>query len=808
MRIPPPSHRITQAPTGPGLNVDAPIERRRIQIRGAVQGVGFRPFIYRLATDLGLAGAVWNGPEGLTIEVEGIHSRLDIFLRRVERERPTHGVIDRIDCTRLAPTGADRFEIRESDLAGAREAWVLPDLATCADCLKEIFDPRNRRYRYPFTNCTRCGPRFSIIEALPYDRAHTAMRRFPLCAGCRAEYDDPSDRRFHAEAIVCPACGPSLQLWDGKGKQIASDDSALREAAETIRIGKIVAVKGLGGFHLIVDARNKEAVRQLRRRKGREGKPFALMFPTLESIKTACQVLELEARLLLSPEAPIVLLKKIAPSVSPDIPSLGIMLPYTPLHHLLMSELAFPVVATSGNRSDEPICTDEQEALHRLDGIADLFLVHNRPIVSHVDDSIVRVIAGRPMILRRARGYASLPISTGPDRSPRSLLAVGGHLKNTVALSEGKTITVSQHIGDLDTPQADATFRKVISDLTRLHGRPSTTLICDTHPDYHSTQFAQATGPPLIHVQHHYAHVLSCMGDNELDAPLLGVAWDGSGYGSDGTLWGGEFLKITETSFVRSAHLRPFRLPGGERAIKEPRRAAIGLLYECFKEDLFKPKGDRVDLRALPLRTFSETERLLLKQILARGFQASLTSSAGRLFDAVASLLDLRQTTRFEGEAAMALEYAAEGFETEETYPFRIVDCGLRNEKFSDSELRAPNSPLVIDWSPMISSILADLERFSLTGRIAAIFHNTLTELIVETAKRIGEERVLLTGGCFQNKRLTERTIKRLREEGFQPYWHQRIPPNDGGLALGQILAAIRSDGRGEAAPRLPPPVL
>lgn len=751
-----------------------PIERRRIQLRGLLQGVGFRPFVFRLATDLGLSGAVWNRPEGVTIEIEGARPSLEVFLHRIEQERPVHAVIDQIDSTPLDPIGEARFEIRESDRAGVRETSVPPDLATCADCLRETLDSANRRYRYPFTNCTDCGPRFSMIELLPYDRINTTMRKFPLCGECRNEYENRSDRRFHAEPNACPACGPHLELWEPDGSVRASHDPALRAAADALRQGKIVAVKGLGGFHLMVDARNEEAVQRLRQRKIREAKPFALMFPTLASVGTVCRLSELEARLLLSPESPIVLLKKSVPSaiafsVAPDNPYLGVLLPYTPLHHLLMSELGFPVVATSGNRSEEPICTDENDALRRLAGIADLFLVHNRPIVRPLDDSVVRVIAERPLILRRARGYAPLSFQIETDRS---LLAVGGHLKNTVAISAGGKITLSQHLGDLENAETDQTFRQAIADQKKLYHHSPDAVVCDLHPDYRSTQFARETGLPLHPVQHHYAHLLSCMAEHRLEGPLLGIAWDGSGLGPDGTLWGGEFLKIDERSFQRAAHFRTFRLPGGERAMREPRRSALGLLYEQLGGRAFEGRA--------ALSAFNAEERRILKKMLETGLNAPLTSSAGRLFDAVASLLGLRQTSRFEGEAAMALEFACEGIGTEEAYPFRILEC------------RTPKVPLIIDWAPLIEAILGDLEHSRPIGEIAALFHNTLSEIILSVAQRIGEEKVVLTGGCFQNKVLTERAIARLTAEGFQPYRHQQIPPNDGGLAVGQILAALR----------------
>jgi hydrogenase maturation protein HypF len=537
----------------------------------------------------------------------------------------------------------------------------------------------------------------------------------------------------------------------------------------------------------MVDAENDQAVVRLRERKHREEKPFALMLPSMESIRIDCQVSDLEERLLLSPESPIVLLHRsvaphpsrltphagIAPSVAPGNPYLGIMLPYTPLHHLLMKELGLPVVATSGNRSDEPICTDEHDAVKRLDGLADLFLIHNRPIVRPIDDSIVRIMMGRELMLRRARGYAPLPIHL--NEPVPSVLAVGGHLKNSVALTAGNNIFISQHIGDLETKEAYEAFRKVITSFRTLYHTQPERIVCDMHPDYRSTQYARDQGVPLATVQHHYAHVASCMVENELDGPVLGVAWDGSGYGTDGTIWGGEFLLTDETGFRRVASFRKFRLPGGAFAVKEPRRTAAGLLYEIMGDRLF----DRDDLSLF--QSFAPSERKTLRTMLVRGIQSPWTSSAGRLFDAVASIVGLRPRVSFEGQAAMELEFAIGNERTEEAYPFKIS-----NLKFQMDGL------LIIDWEPMISGILDDITRNVSVAILSARFHNTLAEIILEIAKRVGEERIVLTGGCFQNKYLTEQAVHRLKAAGFRPYWHQRVPPNDGGIALGQVFAALR----------------
>ncbi len=754
-------------------------ERLRVAIRGAVQGVGFRPFVYRLATELGLAGWVSNSAQGVFVEVEGPSSSLRTFLVRLQGERPPRSSIQSLEPSFLAPAGFETFEIRPSDGSGDRTALVLPDIATCDDCLREIFDPADRRYLYPFTNCTNCGPRYSIIQALPYDRPNTTMARFTMCGACREEYENPRDRRFHAQPNACPSCGPHLELWDAAGGVLATHHAALDAAAEAIRRGRIVAVKGIGGFHLMAHAGDEDAVRRLRSRKHREEKPLAIMAPYVDWIKATCEVSSLEERLLSSAESPIVLLRRRrerhptdaapAPSVAPGNPSLGVMLPYTPLHRILLRELGIPVVATSGNLSDEPICTDEREALTRLGSIADLFLVHDRPIARHVDDSVAHVLLGREMLLRRARGYAPLPVAVRRPLPP--LLAVGAHLKSTVAVARHTDVFVSQHIGDLETAQALEAFRRVRDDLLRLYDLKPAAIACDAHPDYLSTRHAGDAGLPVVRVQHHYAHVLSCMGENAIEAPALGVSWDGTGYGLDGTIWGGEFLRITDVGFQRAAHLRPFRLPGGEQAVKEPRRSAIGVLHE-MQGDAWAARDDLI-----PVRAFEPRDRKLLAAALARRINAPVTSSAGRLFDAVAALIGMRLVTQFEGQAAMELEWAIGETMTEEAYPFDIAP---------------KDGILVLDWQPVIDALLADVARGAAPGMMAARFHNALAEAIVRVAERIGERTVVLTGGCFQNRYLTERTVDRLRRAGHAPYWHQRMPPNDGGIALGQILAAAR----------------
>ena len=748
----------------------AQLKRMRIVIRGAVQGVGFRPFIYRLATRAGLPGWVINSAQGVFIEVEGEEAALREFLVRIEQEKPAIAHIKSLEAVYLDAVGFDGFEIRES-AGGEKTALILPDIATCPDCLREVNDPSDRRFRYPFTNCTNCGPRFTIIEALPYDRPRTTMKKFAMCEECAREYHDPEDRRFHAQPNACPVCGPHLELWDPAGAVPATHNQALEQAADAIRDGEIVAVKGLGGFHLMVDARNEAAVTRLRLRKHREEKPFALMFPSRELAAEYCHISEVEDRLLRSPESPIVLLeakpdRPLAPSIAPKNPYLGIMLPYTPLHHLLMQELGFPVVATSGNLSEEPICTDEHEALARLTGIADVCLVHDRPIVRHVDDSIVREMAGREMVLRRARGFAPLPVHVNQELP--AIAAFGAHQKNTIAISVGPQVFISQHIGDLENEASFSAFQKVIKAFHEMYELNPAAVACDLHPDYVSTRYALARAAGAIPIQHHYAHVLSCMAENHLQGPVLGVAFDGSGFGTDATVWGGEFLRVSDDGFERVAHLKTFKLPGGEKAVREPRRVALAMLYEIFGDKAFA-------MDAPTIRAFTSAELNVLRAMIKRDLNSPRTSSMGRLFDAVASLAGLRQTCSFEGQAAMELEYAAQSA-TEDAYPFEIQDSG------------SLKLPLVCDWRPLVKAILEDSS--TSVGRIAKKFHNTMAQMVAEIAQRIGEQKVILTGGCFQNRQLTEACIRTLQEAGFQVYWHQRVPPNDGGISLGQVMGA------------------
>lgn len=760
----------------------SPRERVRLRIGGVVQGVGFRPSVYRRAQELGVAGFVANSPAGVTIEAEGARETLADFVRQVVESPPDGARVVDVQVESLAPVGEVEFEVRASVLEGERTAVVLPDLATCEDCLRELFDPADRRFRYPFTNCTHCGPRHSIVEDLPYDRARTSMRGFPMCSSCQAEYRNPADRRFHAEPNACPNCGPRLELWGGSGEALAERDPALLATAAALRDGAIVAVKGLGGFHLVVDARNESAVRRLRERKVRDEKPFAVLFPALAAVEALCAVGDEERRLLTSPQRPIVLLRRtagaLAEAVAPSNPFIGAMLPYTPLHHLLLAELRCPVVATSGNRSDEPIVTDECDARSRLLGIADLFLVHDRPIVRAIDDSVARIVAGRPMILRRARGFAPSAVVEQP--MPAGIVALGGHLKSAIAHTHAGGVVLGQHLGDLDTPLARDAYDRARDDVVRLHAVRPRLVVRDDHPGYHSSRVAEASGLPVVVVQHHVAHVAACMAEHGLAAPVLGVAWDGTGLGTDGTIWGGEFLRITDTGWRRVAHLRTFRLPGGEAAVREPRRSAIGLMFEVGGREALS----MTDLA--PVASFSERERATLAAMLERGLNAPVTSSAGRLFDAISALAGLGLHSTYEGQAATRLEWAgahADGAPPR-SYEFPVVD-------------RADRTPMVVDWEPALREILADVRRGTPAGEIARALHGGLAAAIAEVAARVGDASVVLSGGCFQNALLTETAIAQLRGRGLTPWWHQSVPPNDGGLALGQAVWAARSTGRG-----------
>lgn len=740
-------------------------KRLRISIGGAVQGVGFRPFVHRLASELQLSGWVRNSGTGVFCEVEG--AAVERFLERLEREGPGNAVITGIESDEISTCGGADFEILPSESEGALEAQVMPDLATCPECLREILDPANRRYRYPFTNCTRCGPRFSILERIPYDRPNTTMRGFTMCPACEAEYRDPADRRFHAQPNACPECGPQIWLTDGGGRRLSERDDALREAVAALRDGMILAVKGIGGFHLLTPSINAEAVRRLRERKRRGDKPFAVMYPSLALVRRDCEVSDVEARLLESAAAPIVLLHRwthsgVCHAVAPGNPDLGVLLPYSPLHHLLLRELGEPVVATSGNLSDEPICFENDEALVRLGKIADRFLMHDRPIRRPVDDSVACEVAGREMVLRRSRGYAPLPLPLAGESS-EATLAVGTDLKNTVAWARGGQVWLSQHLGDLGTEPSLEAHSRMLEDLPALYPGDVGCVAHDLHPDYHSTRQAQGIAQAhSLAVQHHHAHILACMAEHGLQGECLGVAWDGTGYGTDGTIWGGEFLLINKGGFERHNWLRPFPLPGGEKAVREPRFTALGLLHEAG----LSAEGLAVE------DAFEESELALTRSMLEREVNCPRTSSMGRLFDGLAAVLGLRFKNRFEGEAAMSLEFAARGWVDDFMYPV--------------------HSACPIDWAPMLAALRVDLLAGCEVGLMAARFHRWLVEMLIDVARRAGQKTVVLSGGCFQNRALLEMAVARLRDEAFDVYWPRQVPPNDGGIALGQAVAAAR----------------
>ncbi|MBF0385987.1 MAG: carbamoyltransferase HypF [Candidatus Omnitrophica bacterium] len=753
-----------------------PKKRVRINIKGAVQGVGFRPFIFNLAQKLNLKGFVSNNPVGVLIEAEGEKKPLEEFIKVIPRKCPAASKITAIDCKYLKGVGYGEFVIKVSGRKSEKSVLVLPDIATCPQCLKEIFDKNNIRYLYPFTNCTLCGPRFSIIEKLPYDRKNTSMKTFKMCGDCREEYDNPRDRRFHAQPNACHACGPQLCLIDEKGKPLAFKDEALKLCIQAIKQGKIIALKGLGGFQIIVDAKNERSVRALRERKHREEKPFALMFPDIESVRKFCRVSSTEEKLLNSAEAPIVILEKLAikkdfyQPIAPGNPCLGVMLPYTPLHHILMRNLKIPIVATSGNLSDEVICYEDDEALQRLKGIADLFLIHDRRIVRHVDDSIVRVVNSKAMVLRRSRGFAPLGIQI-KNEIP-GILAVGAHLKNTFAVNIKNHVFISQHIGDLETKQTFEVYKQTIAAFKDLYRPKIEAVACDMHPNYLSSRFAQEEGKHLIKIQHHHAHIVSCMAENKLNEEVLGIAWDGTGLGEKEEIWGGEFLSANLKDFKRVGCFRPFALPGGELAVKEPIRSALSLLFEVFKDKA-------VTLNLPFLKSINPNLARFIIEMLKKDINSPRTTSVGRLFDGVSALIGLSKRSFFEGQPAIMLEHAIEGHKSNSFYPFQIRDRIFGSQKIYEA-----------DWEGLIKGIIADLRKKRPVKLISVKFHNTLVEIAVKIAGLINMKKIVLSGGCFQNKYLTERLVKRLKVEGFSVYCHKEVPPNDGGISLGQLVCA------------------
>lgn len=744
--------------------------RLSLEVQGVVQGVGFRPFVYRLAVARGLTGWVRNRPDGVEVEVQGIQAALDDFLRALKEEKPAPARIHAIG-TQAIPEATSEcgFSIRPSGASADTKPSVPADLALCPDCALEMDTPGERRFGYPFTNCTYCGPRYSIIAGLPYDRPRTAMGGFRLCDACRAQYEDPADRRFHAQPIACPECGPKVSLVDARGVVRGEGQAALHEAAADLRAGRVLALKGLGGYQLLVDATSAEAVALLRARKHREEKPFAVMFPDLESLRRTCDVSGEEEEILQSAEAPILLLARrgggVRAEVAPGNPNLGAFLPYTPLHRLLLGLVARPLVCTSGNLSDEPMCIDDQDALERLQGIADSFLGHDRPVLRPVDDSVGRVEGGQLRLLRRARGFAPLPLPVRYEGPP--VLAFGGHLKSTITLLAHGQAVVSQHLGDLDTPQGTALLARTVDDLLDFFNAEPVGLACDLHPDYASTKLAEKTarerGLPLVRVQHHHAHVAACAAELGLRDPLLGLAWDGSGYGPDGTVWGGEALRVEGPRFTRDGHLRTFPLPGGERAVREPRRSALGLCWELL--------GDVSEAANL----FGPGELSPLCTMLEKGLNSPRTSSMGRLFDATAALVGIRVGTGFEGQAAMALEFAASSSNDDGAYAFELTQG-------------------VAEPTPLLHELITDRRRGVEPARMARRFHAALADLAVSFANQAGLTDVVLTGGCFQNRLLAAFCTARLEEKGFRVHRPALYPPNDGGISLGQAWVAAQLD--------------
>ena len=765
------------------------MDRRAIAVSGIVQGVGFRPYVYGLASRLHLNGFIKNLTGGVLIEVEGEPGTLDDFLTELTAQPPPLAQIDAVHWSSRRPSGERSFRIEpsEADAAGAGAGTVLiaPDVATCDDCLAELFDPRDRRYRYPFLNCTNCGPRLTIITGSPYDRSRTTMTRFPLCPACRAEYDDPADRRFHAQPIACPDCGPRLAAFDAEGQPIATGDP-LGHAASALRRGRIAALKGLGGYHLACDAADENAVGALRRRKHRDEKPFALMVADLEAARELVALDRVEEALLLSPRRPIVLLRRrpearVAAGVAPRSPWLGVMLPHTPLHHLLLRAVAgTPLVMTSGNRSDEPIAYEDRDARERLAGIADLFLVHDRPIHMRCDDSVTRALAGAEQPIRRARGEAPRPISL-PVACRRPILALGGQLKAAFALGRGREAILSHHLGDLDHYEAYRAYVAAIAHYQRLFGFRPELFVHDLHPDYLSTRYARehAGACPAVAVQHHHAHLASGMAEHGLDEPVIGVIFDGSGHGTDGTIWGGEFLIGDYRGVRRAAHFRPVAMPGGEQAIREPWRMAAAYLADAGAGD-FAPLSGRVPPSALAA----------VVRMIERRFNAPLTTSAGRLFDAVAALAGNTRRVSYEGQAAVELEWLATGRPPDGHYPFEIDETRVGD---------GGDGPLAIDARATIRAVAEEAARGLDPAVIARRFHSTVVEVIARVCARLrresGRDAVVLSGGVFLNALLTTEVVARLAGDGFRVFPHRRVPPNDGGLCLGQLaVASARED--------------
>jgi len=733
--------------------------RVRIQLRGIVQGVGFRPFVHHLASRFGLGGYVLNSSAGVIVEVEGDRAAVDEFVESVRKEAPPLAWIQELQVTELEALGEFEFTIRASLAETGEFALISPDVATCPECLGDVADPSNRRFGYPFTNCTNCGPRYTIIRDIPYDRPKTTMAEFRMCAACQAEYDDPGNRRFHAQPNACPVCGPQLS-------------GPIEEARRRLAAGEILAIRGLGGFHLACDARNADAVERLRARKKRSDKPFALMVRDLAAAEAICEVSEADREALVSARRPIVISRrrpklKLAPTgIAPGNRTLGVMLPYTPLHHLLFTGAPYDaLVMTSGNLSEEPIVVSNQEARERLGGVADWFLTHNRDIYMRTDDSVVRTFEGRERLMRRSRGYAPQTLDLG--RTVPELLACGGELKNAFCLTKGRHAILSQHIGDLENYETLVFFEETLANLKKLFRVEPKAVAHDLHPLYLSTKYALELPGPKIGVQHHHAHIASCMAENGLSGEVIGVAFDGTGYGTDGAIWGGEFLVAGYGGFIRRAHLRYVALAGGDAAVREPWRSALGYLTDAFGGDV-------------PFNGATEDRVRVVRRMIATGANTVPTSSCGRLFDAVAAIIGLRREVNFEGQAAIELEMIAEDG-NQDRYPFAIADT----------------DPWQVDFRPAIECIAAEAAPDRERAAISAKFHNTLAEATVEVCRRIAREtglqRVCLSGGTFQNMRLLASVVAGLRSHGLEVYLHARVPPNDGGIALGQAAIAAES---------------
>jgi hydrogenase maturation protein HypF len=759
--------------------------RRQIEVSGIVQGVGFRPYVYRLATGRHLRGTIRNTSAGVTIEIQGPAETVQDFVESLPADAPPLARITSVTVHDVPCNGDQDFCIVHSREGEEVRTLISPDVAVCPDCLREMFDANDRRYRYPFINCTNCGPRFTIIRDIPYDRPSTSMATFPMCPACLAEYENPLNRRFHAQPNACWECGPRVEFWDESGQRIDCRDPIV-EVVSALRAGLVVAVKGLGGFHLAVDATNAAAVALLRRRKRRVEKPFAVMVPDLQAAAEVCEVDEAASAVLQSIQRPIVLLRKTTSSlipgdVAPFTRYLGIFLPYTPLHYLLLAEGGFKaLVMTSGNLSEEPIAIDNREAVHRLHGLADCFLVHNRDILLRCDDSVVRVAGGVTRQLRRSRGFVPVPVFLKLDQP--SVLAVGGELKNTICLTKGQHAFLSQHVGDLENVESYRFFHEAIEHLERILEIRPEIVAYDLHPDYFSTKWAlEQRGVAVIGVQHHHAHIASCMAENHLEGRVIGFALDGTGYGTDGNVWGGEVLIAGYEDFERAAHFEYVPLPGGAAAIREPWRMAVSYLAHHFGREFLK-----LDIRFV--RQLNRPKLDLLLRMMEQGVNSPLTSSCGRLFDAVAALIGLRQQVNYEAQAAIELEMAMASLEMasseEDTaYPMKLVpDPGAGNDRW------------IISTRPLFEALLDDLGRILPVAAISRRFHNGLVEGFVKLAtllrKKTALSRVCLSGGTFHNVYLSERLEARLSEAGFEVFTQKEVPSGDGGLSLGQAVVA------------------